>query len=550
MVTLWVFILCTLDVLVGYVTVENSPHAFQMPDKKEYYLFTDAFMSFNNDKVSLPSIILITRTYADLHITFQDILLHLSEEVFFRPTAVNIKDFYESSVVIEYQLPREVSQHIILKRNKNDSSEVRSIGVYFTYSSCSIITPTYFMNEGPKMPSGMKSPLVSMFTLFSDGSRLQLESWFKYYVDLGVTEFLMYYNGRDDCISLSTCKKGETLPLGLSEECYLLSCFVADLSNGTTMYKRQFESVHFSFTPWKYQYFMHSSKLSVSDDRNRTSSSSNDLNVGNKRRRLRTKKKYPGRQYNRNGSKKLPSNMNYHHAQPQAISSAVYRSRGNVKWLMLFDIDEYALPSANFLSFPEHFASYDYETTAGIFFLNTFARFKGTSSDLLEDEVVPSIENFRKYSVEIGTIPKFVVKYKIGDQTHLQYISFPRSKMVINPSNVNIMGIHEIQNVSKGIVYYSNSTFLHFNDHHWKKQQQQDKKDELHEVVLYDNLTKKFKAQVRVNRSQHLLHLVEKISHLRRHQCIDALLYMITTTENEKYCTNKKTIDQFEGIYN
>ena len=134
MVTLWVFILCTLDVLVGYVTVENSPHAFQMPDKKEYYLFTDAFMSFNNDKASLPSIILITRTYADLHITFQDILLHLSEEVFFRPTTVNIKDFYESSVVIEYRLPREVSQHIISKRNKNVSSEVRSFGVYFTYS--------------------------------------------------------------------------------------------------------------------------------------------------------------------------------------------------------------------------------------------------------------------------------------------------------------------------------------------------------------------------------------------------------------------------------
>ena len=550
MVILWVFILCTLDVLVGYVTVENSPHAFQMPDKKEYYLFTDAFMSFNNDKASLPSIILITRTYADLHITFQDILLHLSEEVFFRPTTVNIKDFYESSVVIEYRLPREVSQHIISKRNKNVSSEDRSIGVYFTYSNCSIITPTYFMNERPKMPSGMKSPLVSMFTLFSDGSRLQLESWFKYYVDLGVTEFLMYYNGRDECISLSTCKKGETLPLGLSEECYLLSCFVADLSNGTTMYKRQFESVHFSFTPWKYQYFMHSSKLSVPDDRNRTSSSSNDLHVGNKRRRLGPKVKYPNRQYNRNGSKKLPSNMNYHHAQPQAISSAVYRSRGKVKWLMLFDIDEYALPSANFLSFPEHFASYDYETTAGIFFLNTFARFKDTSSDLLEDKVVPSIENFRKYSVEIGTIPKFVVKHKKGDQNHLQYISFPRSKMVINPSNVNIMGIHEIQNVSKGIVYYSNSTFLHFNDHHWKKQQQQDKNNKLHEVVLYDNLTKKFKAQVRVNRSQHLLHLVEKISHLRRHQCIDALLYMITTAENEKYCTNKKTIDQFEGIYN
>lgn len=242
--------------------------------------------------------------------------------------------------------------------------------------------------------------------------------------------------------------------------------------------------------------------------------------------------------------------MNYHHAQPQAISSAVYRSRGKVKWLMLFDIDEYALPSANFLSFPEHFASYDYETTAGIFFLNTFARFKDTSSDLLEDKVVPSIENFRKYSVEIGTIPKFVVKHKKGDQNHLQYISFPRSKMVINPSNVNIMGIHEIQNVSKGIVYYSNSTFLHFNDHHWKKQQQQDKNNKLHEVVLYDNLTKKFEAQVRVNRSQHLLQLVEKISHLRRHQCIDALLYMITTAENEKHCTNKKTIDQFEGIYN
>ena len=108
------------------------------------------------------------------------------------------------------------------------------------------------------------------------------------------------------------------------------------------MYKNQFESVHFTFTPWKYQYYLHPSTSLLFGSSN-TSSSVNLEYV--KSRRTRAKNKHQDKLNDKHlKSKKLLLSKNYHHAQPQAITSIVYRCKGNIDWLMLFDIDEYAFP--------------------------------------------------------------------------------------------------------------------------------------------------------------------------------------------------------------
>ena len=109
------------------------------------------------------------------------------------------------------------------------------------------------------------------------------------------------------------------------------------------------------------------------------------------------------------------------------------------------------------------------------------------------------------------------------------------------------MGIHDIQNISKGYVYYSNSTFLHF------KKQRQHEKGNFHEMRLYDNFTDRVNVLDRDfdgnGQGQLLNRIVDELKFLRQHNCIDGLLFMTAKKTDSDHCNTKKVIDQLDGIY-
>ena len=155
----------------------------------------------------------------------------------------------------------------------------------------------------------------------------------------------------DNSINSITDAVVGTVSPPVSAACYNLSCFIADIYHRDTIYRSLYETVHFSFTPWNYQYNVRPSASLISNSSTNRSSISEHQRTENTKRRMQAKHQHHVKQ-----KKKVPASKNFHHAQPQAIASILHRSRGTTKWLMLFDIDEYALPRSKYVHFSFNFS--------------------------------------------------------------------------------------------------------------------------------------------------------------------------------------------------
>ena len=116
-----------------------------------------------------------------------------------------------------------------------------------------------------------------------------------------------------------------------------------------------------------------------------------------------------------------------HNAQPQAIASVTYRAQGMSSWLMFFDLDEFAVPGEGALSLKEQLCKYDRKDVVGVYFKNRFAGFESRKYESPEDEVY-DMNTFYNEIIVAGREDTYRV----------------RSKMIVVPENVDLMGIHQV----------------------------------------------------------------------------------------------------------
>ena len=286
-----------------------------------------------------------------------------------RPTRISDKDHRESSVVITYTndlFPKLLSQ-------VGDHLEVA-----FTYKGNT--TPSLKIEARPLL----KNSTLSMFTLFKSENVETMKVWIQYYADLGVDQFIFYYNGNATCIDPGTCKvKNKALMQCDNSE---LSCFIKALREGKTDVAKKYSHVNFVFVAWNYKYW------------------------------------YLGTEHVRSGETSAK-----HNAQTQAIMSVVYRAKKMVSWLMLFDLDEFAKPGENALSFKEQLDKYSRKDIAALYFKNRWAGFEGRKYSTPQDEVY-DMNSF--YNELIVASPP--LSYR------------DRSKLIINPDNIDLMGVHQV----------------------------------------------------------------------------------------------------------
>ena len=297
--------------------------------------------------------------------------------------------------------------------------------LYASFSYDGLTTPTFKLEY-----SSQHHVYVTMSTLINRFEIIQLDTWLRYYSILGVDSFLLYYNGPYSFINPETC----SINSSSFEFNRKLSCYVKSLNNSDTF---QNKITNVAFISWDYAYYMNESRL--------------------------------------HGLYR-----NYHNAQPQAITSGLYRAKGYSTWYMNFDLDEFVLPGDGFRNLIDQFKERQNSRLGGLCFQNSFSGFANRNYSYSEGIVIDdhiSLDNLKYDEIISGEeLPCGV-----------------RSKLALVTENIEMTGLHRLTKPKNHMrLENANSKFFHFIGHKNRGWGELGDKRKRKSYILFDNSTQQF----------------------------------------------------------
>lgn len=267
--------------------------------QEDRYLFCDIFISGDD-------IVAVSMIYPDITIKFDEIYIKLLEldedidnEITF--TNYNVHRITASSVICILKNDK-LKEHF----KKNNSIEI-SIN-YLNKSK------DYFLHKN----KNKNQYNLTMQTHFKHDYDVCNE-WMKYYKNIGVDHFYLFYNGQID-------KDGDVYK------------YFNNLENKSW----------FTLIEWDYKFWL------------------NDIGWEIKHLQKPLNKKY---KYNMKHYENVDLKDNIHHAQSLAINTSIYKYKNNTNWIGYFDLDEFILCNnlINLLS------NFKVSETAVVYFANSWA---------------------------------------------------------------------------------------------------------------------------------------------------------------------------------
>ena len=297
--------------------------------------------------------------------------------------------------------------------------------LYASFSYDGVTTPTYKLEY-----NSQHHVYITMTTMMNRFEIIQLDAWLRYYSMVGVDSFLLYYNGPYASINPETCSINSS-SLEFDRK---LSCYVKSLNNSDTFKNK---TINVAFISWDYAYYM-------------------------------------------NESRQHGVHRNYHNAQPQAITSGLYRAKGYSTWNLNFDLDEFVLPGDGFRNLIDQFKKRQNPRLGGLCFKNSFSGFANRnysySKGIVSDDHI-SLDNIKYDEIISGEeLPCGV-----------------RSKLALVTENVEMTGLHRLTKPKNHkLLESANSKFFHFIGHKNRGWGELGDKRKRSSYILFDNSTQQF----------------------------------------------------------